>query len=194
MRWCHPPVGAVRSPSWAIAARARSGPGGTNGAAWRLRRGEERGRGRKLCVENFYWKRVVFDEFHELLSEDASPSGRWTLPMRTIYAKHRWGLTGTPPTTNLGDLSDAAVLLHVELGSAPEACKDFCQKCIRTNGLEGAQAVKPPIEHVVDVDLSAEERALYEHRKADVLRRTSDNIAMVEECILACNTWEGETP
>jgi hypothetical protein len=159
-------------------------------AVGRLRRGEERGRGKKLCVENFFWKRVVFDEFHELLSEEA----RWTLPMRSIYAKHRWGLTGTPPTTNLADLSDAAILLHLELGSAPEACKDFCQKCIRTNGLEANQAVLPPVEHVVDVVLSDPERALYEHRKAEVQRRTTDQQAMLEECILACNTWEGDTP
>jgi SNF2 family DNA or RNA helicase len=161
-------------------------------AVGKLRRGEEKGKGKRLCVENFYWKRIVFDEFHELLSNDETNC--WTLPMRTIYAKHRWGLTGTPPTTSLADLSQAAVLLHLELGSAPEACKDFCQKCVRTNGLEEAQAVLPPLEHVVDVELSDPERALYEHRKAEVQRRTTDNHAILEECILACNTWEGDTP
>jgi len=144
--------------------------------------------GKNYCVENFYWRRVVFDEIHELRSDEDS---LWMLPLRTICAQHRWGLTGTPPTSSFDDTTQAAVLLNLELGSSGEACAEFCNRAVRTNGLDAGEAVLEPVQHVVDVDLSPPERALYEYEQ----RRPRENVMeFTTNSIKACNASCNDEP
>merc|ERR1712190_388270 len=48
-------------------------------------------------LEMFYWRRVVFDEFHEL--ECFNSEQQVILQHMRSFA--RWGLTGTPPVDNI---------------------------------------------------------------------------------------------
>merc|ERR1719203_2042270 len=44
-------------------------------------------------LEQFHWRRVVFDEFHELESFDSLQQNS----LQHLRSSYRWGLTGTPP-------------------------------------------------------------------------------------------------
>ncbi|CAE7453839.1 Ttf2 [Symbiodinium natans] len=50
-------------------------------------------------LEMFYWKRIIFDEFHELESFESTQQNS----LQFLRSHFRWGLTGTPPVdTNAG--------------------------------------------------------------------------------------------
>ncbi|CAK0867794.1 unnamed protein product [Prorocentrum cordatum] len=73
-------------------------------------------------LEAFYWRRVVFDEFHEVMS---IREGRPFQALRQCFAKFHWGLTATPPLGNSRDVADMASLLgggkwaHLHLAPQP---------------------------------------------------------------------------
>lgn len=135
-------------------------------------------------------KRIVFDEFHELREEESDELGK--LPLRAgVLAQHRWGLTGTPPTTCLEEMTDAVTLLNLEIGCAAEAATAFCTEGLRTNGLDAAQAVAAPEEHVVDVALTPVEQALYLHKLATARdEHSEDTYLAVQEGMVYCNAYE----
>ncbi|CAK0853362.1 unnamed protein product, partial [Prorocentrum cordatum] len=69
---------------------------------------------RYLPLEAFWWRRVVCDEFHELL-------GRYPpaqVAVETFRADYKWGLSGTPPCQTLAQIRRAAGFLGVQLPAA----------------------------------------------------------------------------
>ncbi|CAD7948434.1 unnamed protein product, partial [Amoebophrya sp. A25] len=62
-------------------------------------------------LEMFLWKRVVFDEFHEIL--DLDPRDVDVLLRFKSYFK--WGMTGSPPVQSVRSIAAMANLLSVDL-------------------------------------------------------------------------------
>ncbi|CAK0829206.1 unnamed protein product, partial [Prorocentrum cordatum] len=62
-------------------------------------------------LEQFYWRRMIMDEFHEL--EALQPDQRASLQF--MRAHHRWGLTGTPMLDAARHVVAMAALLRVDL-------------------------------------------------------------------------------
>mmetsp|Transcript_1388 Transcript_1388/g.3013 ORF Transcript_1388/g.3013 Transcript_1388/m.3013 type:complete len:1237 (-) Transcript_1388:388-4098(-) len=62
-------------------------------------------------LEMFYWKRIVFDEFHEL--ESIQSSQQHTL--HHLRSHYRWGLTGTPPIDSNAGVVLMASLFRIDL-------------------------------------------------------------------------------
>ena len=44
-------------------------------------------------LEIMFFKRIVFDEFHEVLKTTSGPT---FVSLRELKGRHVWGLTGTP--------------------------------------------------------------------------------------------------
>merc|ERR1719375_1911447 len=59
----------------------------------------------------FYWRRVVFDEFHELEGFDAAQQNS----LQHLRAHNRWGLTGTPPVDTNAGVIFMSSLFRIEL-------------------------------------------------------------------------------
>merc|ERR1719174_1261378 len=62
-------------------------------------------------LEMFYWRRVVFDEFHEL----ESFQGAQQSVLQHMRAHSRWGLTGTPPIDNIAGVIFMSSLFRCDL-------------------------------------------------------------------------------
>merc|ERR1719191_1391623 len=62
-------------------------------------------------LEMFYWRRVVFDEFHELESFQSAQQS----VLQHLRAHSRWGLTGTPPIDNIAGVIFMSSLFRVDL-------------------------------------------------------------------------------
>jgi len=116
-------------------------------------------------LEAFWWKRVVCDEFHELLSR--YPPAQAAVEL--FHADYKWGLSGTPPIETVGQVRKAAGFMGVQLptdmgaddgGDAPrKVAQQWLDAFARRNTLE-----LPPLreeENIVPVHLKAKERALY---------------------------------
>jgi len=132
-------------------------------------------------LEMFYWRRVVFDEFHELESFESLQQNS----LQHIRASYRWGLTGTPPVDCCAGVIFMASLFRIDLpgqleleGAASKICNSypnlhpwesdrllaevagrFLDHFVRQNTAE-----LPEIrleEHVEVVQHNAAERALY---------------------------------
>jgi len=116
-------------------------------------------------LEAFWWKRVVCDEFHELL-------GRYPpaqVAVELFHADYKWGLSGTPPCQTLAQIRKAAGFLGVQLpyGAGSDECGDAPRKVaqewldayMRRNTIE-----LPPLEEeerIIPVQQTPKERALY---------------------------------
>jgi SNF2 family DNA or RNA helicase len=139
----------------------------------------------KLLLERFYWHRVIYDEVHELLSDSADAP--WALPLRTLVAQHRWGITGTPPVHEASDVHRLGLLLRLHLGTSQPVLNSFVAGHIRTNTL--SESVLPaPEEHFIPVTLSVEETALYQQAKyerAELL--AAWNLKAYEEILQICS-------
>eukprot|EP00931_Biecheleriopsis_adriatica_P050795 TRINITY_DN29436_c0_g1_i2.p1 TRINITY_DN29436_c0_g1~~TRINITY_DN29436_c0_g1_i2.p1 ORF type:complete len:2078 (+),score=363.83 TRINITY_DN29436_c0_g1_i2:31-6234(+) len=113
-------------------------------------------------LELFYWKRIVLDEFHELLS--GHPPAQ--VAVRYLRSRYRWGLSGTLPCKSPSDVTKAAEFFNVFLRatrSSPPASHALCQRwldhCVRRNttglpDLRSEEAIVPVRQHPA-------ERALY---------------------------------
>jgi len=67
-------------------------------------------------LEMFYWKRVVFDEFHELESFESAQQNI----LQHLRAKYRWGLTGTPPVDSNAGVIFLSSLFRIDIpGNLP---------------------------------------------------------------------------
>ena len=62
-------------------------------------------------MEMFYWRRVVFDEFHELESFESAQQNS----LQFLRSHFRWGLTGTPPVDNNAGAIFMSSLFRVDL-------------------------------------------------------------------------------
>lgn len=128
-------------------------------------------------LEMFFWRRIVFDEFHELESFES----RQQNSLQHMRSHYRWGLTGTPPVSCNAGAIFMSSLFRVDLPGYLESNKTgagypdlamwegdrllsevadrFMDHYTRQNTAE-----LPHIgleEHVVLVRHSATERALY---------------------------------
>jgi len=114
-------------------------------------------------LEAFWWKRVVCDEFHELLSR--YPPAQAAVEL--FHADYKWGLSGTPPCQTLAQIRKAAGFLGVQIPSGTCDDLDHPRKVAQTWLDAFARrntAELPPLEeeeHIVAVRQSAKERALY---------------------------------
>ncbi|CAE8677611.1 unnamed protein product, partial [Polarella glacialis] len=113
-------------------------------------------------LELFNWKRIVLDEFHELLS--GHPPAQ--VAVRYLRSHYRWGLSGTLPCKTVNDVTKASSFFQVFLRasrSSPPAPYAVCQRwldhCVRRNtaGLPELQSE----EAIVPVRQHPAERALY---------------------------------
>lgn len=122
-------------------------------------------------LEQFWWKRIVFDEFHEL---EAMGDTAQFESLRNLCGHHRWGLTGTPPTRDLDQISTLARLFQI--GRLPSAEEDYelahsmAQRFLDHFARQNTSTELPAIrlrEHIVDVRHTPEERALYLQARFD---------------------------
>jgi len=120
------------------------------------------------ALEQIWWRRVVFDEFHEL---EAIQDTAQFESLKSICADCRWGLTGTPPTRDLAQVATLATLLHLPRIPCKDDCdynaelaqqmaQHFLDRFVRRNTSEEITTV-PLKEHIVTVEQTAEERAIY---------------------------------
>ncbi|CAE7721920.1 SHPRH [Symbiodinium sp. CCMP2592] len=112
-------------------------------------------------LEQFFWKRVIFDECHEL-------HGDICHTLCFLRAHHRWGLTGTPALHGMKHIANMASLLRIELAGPgrlrenpvlAENCWRFLDSCVRQNSAELPKL--RIIQHLKFVRHTAQERALY---------------------------------
>ena len=115
-------------------------------------------------LEVFWWKRIVCDEFHELLSR--YPPAQTAVEL--FHADNKWGLSGTPPCQTLAQIRKAAGFLGVQLPQTPadtdreeprKVAQEWLDAFVRRNTSE-----LPPLEEqeqIVPVRQTVKERALY---------------------------------
>jgi len=118
-----------------------------------------------IPLEAFWWKRVVCDEFHELLSR--YPPAQ--VAVELFHAEYKWGLSGTPPCQTLSQIRKAAGFFGVQIptaaavddgGEAPrKVAQEWLDAFVRRNTAE-IPALEEE-ERIVPVHLTPKERALY---------------------------------
>ena len=126
-----------------------------NKVKWALHRGTAADV--KASLESMYFKRIVFDEFHEVLKTTYGPP---FVSLRELKGRHMWGLTGTPALVSAATVSDMASLLHTF--SDPQSNDDaqkFLDVCLRSNSWNVESISKT--EKVYVVSQTRNERALY---------------------------------
>lgn len=121
----------------------------------------------KALFEMFYWKRVCFDEFHEVVRAKADGARSSTASRRaTMYALNSlqglrmWGLTGTPLLSSSRAVADMASLLRIFIPPGDEAeAQRWLDAWVRSNTWDKSSIEVE--EHWVLVHLTPPERALY---------------------------------
>ncbi|CAK0841688.1 unnamed protein product [Prorocentrum cordatum] len=110
----------------------------------------------------FHWKRLVLDEFHELLTRHPPAQ----VIVQSLSSKYRWGLSGTLPCKKTADVVKMAAFFGADLAGikhrsqAPRAvCQQWLDHCARRN-VAGLQELKSE-EEIVLVRQHPAERALY---------------------------------
>lgn len=119
--------------------------------------------------EMFHFRRVVFDEFHEVVrmsSQQAAagaaggPAGAPFYALHALDGRFHWGLTATPLLSSPAGVAHMASLLRVfvpydDFGEAQR----FLEEWVTSNTWDDTGV--PVEEHWIEVDLSGAERALY---------------------------------
>jgi len=133
-----------------------------------------------MPLEAFWWKRVVCDEFHELLSR--YPPAQ--VAVELFHAEYKWGLSGTPPCQNLAQIRKAAGFLGVQIpstigaddgGEAPrKVAQEWLDAFARRNTFELPTLEEE--ERIVPVHLTPKERALYIALTEQQERNSSDGL------------------
>ncbi|CAE7941808.1 RAD5A, partial [Symbiodinium necroappetens] len=144
-----------------------------------------------LCfpvLEQVWWRRIVFDEFHEL--EAIGDTAQFD-SLQCICAGCRWGLTGTPPTRDLSQVATLAKLFQLpglpcedgseyELQLAQEMARSFLDRFARQNTSEEIETV-PLNEHLVAVEQTPEERAIYLQASHDLCQASGAALEITGE-------------
>jgi len=153
-------------------------------------------------LEMFYWRRVVFDEFHELESFESKQQNS----LQHLRSHFRWGLTGTPPVSSNAGAIFMSSLFRVDLpgyldrlqsqpndyllGGYPdltawesdrllsEVAGRFLDHFVRQNTAELPHIALE--EHVVFVRHTATERALYLGQAHDAPDMSSEDAFATE--------------
>ncbi|CAJ1351070.1 unnamed protein product [Effrenium voratum] len=143
-------------------------------------------------LEQVWWRRVVLDEFHEL---EAKKDTNQFESLQHICAHYRWGLTGTPPTRDLSQVATLAKIFQIGLpgeGACPysgelaaEMSQHFLDHFARQNTSEEIQEI-PLEEHIMAIDQSPEERAIYLQASRDVTEAEADG-ERAEQLIKLCS-------
>ncbi|CAE8717504.1 unnamed protein product [Polarella glacialis] len=131
-------------------------------------------------LSQMYWQRLVFDEFHELAGFDGAKQSS----LQLLHARSRWGLTGTPPISDVASVIFMSSLFRVDLPGClleePRAwdsdlfmwrmAHTFLDHFARQNTTD-LQHIGL-VEHIVVVQQTPEERALYLLEEVGQLDRT----------------------
>lgn len=124
-------------------------------------------------LELFYFRRIIFDELHELVENST---------LKWLRAEHFWGLTATPLISSCRYVSFMAELLRVDVaGPGRHAlqdqdlvlrhnCSRFLDACVRQNSAEIPKIRL--VQHLRLVKHTPQERALYLAAAADQWRDT----------------------
>jgi len=121
--------------------------------------------------EMFHFKRIVFDEFHEVVQmsseQAASTSSSSRAPFYALHAlqgRCHWGLTATPFLSSAAAVAHMASLLKVFLPHDDDAeAQRFLDTWVTSNTWDDSGI--PLKEHWVEVDLLGMEQALYLHQR-----------------------------
>lgn len=127
------------------------------------------------CLERFYWHRLIVDELHEALG-----AGKWAAHIiNGLFARSRWGLTGTPP---VAEPDDVALLARFFQMGPPSSCAEFVSEWVHSSTMPwDGPAVE---ERVISVPLTAEERVLYRHARFERDKGIRNKSASVWEQLL----------
>eukprot|EP00397_Hematodinium_sp_SG-2012_P000588 GEMP01000589.1.p1 GENE.GEMP01000589.1~~GEMP01000589.1.p1 ORF type:complete len:1656 (+),score=434.89 GEMP01000589.1:201-5168(+) len=116
-------------------------------------------------LEMFYYKRVVFDEFHEVMR---MPIQRSSCAMMQLFGKCHWGLSGTPPLDSIESVQKIANFLHISVSASARETQHFINEWVRSNTWD-REAV--PLKNIeIMVQHTREERALYMLQKSQIVR------------------------
>eukprot|EP00929_Paragymnodinium_shiwhaense_P084084 TRINITY_DN44939_c0_g3_i2.p1 TRINITY_DN44939_c0_g3~~TRINITY_DN44939_c0_g3_i2.p1 ORF type:complete len:2055 (+),score=608.43 TRINITY_DN44939_c0_g3_i2:86-6250(+) len=137
-------------------------------------------------LEAFYWRRVVFDEFHEVM---AIREGRAYHALRQCHAKFHWGLTATPRLGSAKDISDMASLLHISIPphNSREA-QHFLDEWVRSSTWDTNTI--PMENRVIEVRHTKQERLLYMHQKNAVAVNGRINMQAEEHLLQLCSHYD----
>eukprot|EP00398_MALV-I-01_sp_L67-1_P000402 gene402-708_t len=133
-----------------------------------LRKNKNEFLGKKALIEAFYWKRVVFDEFHEVVKTIARREDFQSMlsfyGLRHLEGRYRWGLTATPLLGSTEDVSKMASLLHIFLPNHDRVqAQRFLDEFVRANKWDVTTI--PMEEKMITVSHTAVEKSLYLHHK-----------------------------
>jgi len=118
-------------------------------------------------LEQFWWRRIVFDEFHEL---EAMGNTAQFASLKNLCGHYRWGLTGTPPTRDLTQISVLAQLFQIDdllqcrESAGDEVARQMAQGFLDRFARQNTGQEELPVqlqEHIVEVHQTPEERAIY---------------------------------
>lgn len=140
-------------------------------------------------LEAFWWRRVVCDEFHELLSR--YPPAQ--VAVELFHAEYKWGLSGTPPCQTLAQIRKAAGFLGVQLPSSEitdgdsdeprKVAQEWLDAFVRRNTAE-LPALEEE-EQIIPVRQTPKERALYvaltEQHFSGIQEAAGDNLQALQE-------------
>jgi hypothetical protein len=120
--------------------------------------------------EMFYFKRVVFDEFHEVVQVSSQQAmAASSIARAPFYALHalqgrcHWGLTATPLLSSAAAVAQMASLLRVFVPhDDEEEAQRFLDTWVTSNTWDDSSI--PLQEHWVEVELTAMEHVLYLHQ------------------------------
>lgn len=75
--------------------------------------------------EQFFFNRIIIDEFHQLLPREYAS-------LRALKADKRWGLSGTPALSDFYDIAQIADLLNIPLRVGSDSTRTMAMRNIKT--------------------------------------------------------------